>query len=87
MKKVVLCSILFLFFVVTVSATTLQVGLNIQLTFDPQVGEDLNVSLAQIPLINSEDPCLKDLNTKTGDIIKIERKENEGLVVYYRVVV
>ena len=48
---------------------------------------DLNVSLSQIPLINSEDTCLKGLNVAVGDMIKVERKENEDLVVYYRVVV
>ena len=47
---------------------------------------DLNVSLGQLPKIKAEDPALpKDVNV--GDIIKIERKEKDGEVVYYRVVV
>jgi len=49
--------------------------------------EDLNVSLSQLPQIHSEDQALKDLNANVGDLIKIERKEGDGIVVYYRVVV
>lgn len=48
---------------------------------------DLNVALSQLPLINAEDPGLKDLKVNIGDIIKIERKEQENSVIYYRVVV
>lgn len=48
--------------------------------------EDLNVSLSQIPLIHAEDPAAPK-DCQTGDIIKIERKEGENTVVYYRVVV
>ena len=47
---------------------------------------DLNVSLSQLPKINSDDPSLPE-NCQVGDIIKIERKEELGEVVYYRVVV
>ncbi len=47
----------------------------------------LNISLAQLPKINSIDPMLpKDCTV--GDIIKVERKDEEGEInVYYRVVV
>jgi DNA-directed RNA polymerase subunit H (RpoH/RPB5) len=45
-----------------------------------------NISLSQLPKIKIEDPALpKDVNV--GDVIKIERKEEEGIIVYYRVVV
>lgn len=48
--------------------------------------EELNVSLSQLPKIKAEDKALPE-DVKVGDIIKIERKEKEGIVVYYRVVV
>ena len=47
---------------------------------------DLNISLNQLPKIKAEDPALPE-NIQVGDIIKIERKEEEKLIVYYRVVV
>ena len=45
----------------------------------------LNVSRSQLPKISSIDPALPE-NCKAGDIIKIERKEDDKIVVYYRVV-
>ena len=47
---------------------------------------DLNVSRAQLPKILSSDPALPE-GCNIGDIIKVERKEEDGVVVYYRVVV
>jgi len=47
---------------------------------------DLNISLSQLPKIKKEDSALPE-NCEIGDIIKIERKEDEGVVIYYRVVV
>ena len=47
---------------------------------------EINISLAQLPKINSDDKALPE-NCKTGDVIKIERKEEDKTVVYYRVVV
>lgn len=47
---------------------------------------ELNVSLSQLPKIKIEDPCIPE-GCNVGDIIKIERKEEGGVVIYYRVIV
>jgi len=46
----------------------------------------LNISKTQFPKILSSDPALPKDST-AGDIIKIERKEEENTYVYYRVIV
>jgi DNA-directed RNA polymerase subunit H (RpoH/RPB5) len=46
----------------------------------------LNISKAQLPKILVSDNALPD-NCEIGDIIKIERKADGKLNVYYRVVV
>ena len=46
----------------------------------------LNVSKAQLPKIISSDPALPE-GCEIGDIIKIERKDEENVFFYYRVVV
>ncbi len=46
----------------------------------------LNVSKAQLPKILSTDPALLE-GTNIGDIIKIERKFDDKIAFYYRVVV
>jgi DNA-directed RNA polymerase subunit H (RpoH/RPB5) len=46
----------------------------------------LNVSKAQLPKIISTDAALPE-GCIVGEIIKIERKEEDGTAVYYRVVV
>ena len=46
----------------------------------------LNISKAQLPKILSSDPSLSE-GCNIGDIIKISRKENEKIIIYYRVVV
>lgn len=48
--------------------------------------KEFNVSLAQLPKIKQEDSALPQ-GCKEGDIVKIERKEKNKVVVYYRVVV
>ncbi|MEM4318677.1 MAG: DNA-directed RNA polymerase subunit H [Candidatus Pacearchaeota archaeon] len=51
--------------------------------------EKYNISKEQLPKIKVSDPALPK-EAKVGDIIKIERKSEEGegkKVVYYRVVV
>jgi len=48
--------------------------------------EDLNISKAQLPKILSSDPGLPE-GCEIGDIIKIERKEEDKINVYYRVVI
>jgi len=45
-----------------------------------------NISLSQLPKIKLGDAGLPP-DSKTGDIIKIERKEKERVIEYYRVVV
>jgi len=47
---------------------------------------DLNISLPQLPQIKQEDPALPE-GCNIGDLIKIERKEEEKVNIYYRVVV
>lgn len=45
-----------------------------------------NVALSQLPKIKSNDAGLPE-DCKIGDVIKIEREEDDGIKVYYRVVV
>ena len=45
-----------------------------------------NVSKSQLPKIISTDSSLPE-NTNVGDIIKIERKEEDKTNIYFRVVV
>jgi DNA-directed RNA polymerase subunit H (RpoH/RPB5) len=45
-----------------------------------------NISLSQLPKIKHDDPGLP-VEFKTGDVIKIERKETDKVYTYYRVVV
>jgi DNA-directed RNA polymerase subunit H len=46
-----------------------------------------NISLTQLPKIKITDPALPD-GSNVGDVIKIERKDHEGMdSVYYRIVV
>ena len=45
-----------------------------------------NISRSQLPKIFSDDPALPE-GAEIGDVIKIERKDEEDVVVYYRVVV
>jgi len=46
----------------------------------------LNVSKSQVPKILISDPALPN-GCKVGDVIKIERKDEKGVVEYFRVVV
>ena len=46
----------------------------------------LNVSKAQVPKILLTDPALPEVSL-IGDVIKIERKLDDKIVLYYRVVV
>ena len=47
---------------------------------------ELNISKTQLPKIKKEDRALPE-GCEIGDIIKIERKEEENSFVYYRVVI
>ena len=46
----------------------------------------LNISKAQLPKILLKDPSLPE-EYKVGDVIKIERKEDDKINIYYRVIV
>jgi DNA-directed RNA polymerase subunit H len=46
-----------------------------------------NISLAQLPKISREDPAIFELNAQLGEVIKIERKTEEGSEDYFRVVI
>lgn len=46
----------------------------------------LNISRTQLPKIKKEDPALPP-NPEIGDVIKIERKDEDKIVTYYRVVI
>lgn len=47
---------------------------------------ELNISKAQLPKIFSSDVALP-AGCEIGDVIKIERKNDENISIYYRVVV
>ena len=51
-----------------------------------QLLKDFNISRAQLPKIFSDDPALPE-GVEVGDIIRIERKDGDGIVPYHRVVV
>jgi len=51
-----------------------------------KLAEKYNISITQLPKIKITDPVLPE-NSEIGDIIKIERKEKQGIVEYFRVVV
>lgn len=45
-----------------------------------------NISVAQLPVIKAGDPALPE-GCIAGNVVKIERKEGDKIVVYFRVVV
>ena len=47
--------------------------------------EKYNISLAQFPKIKHDDPVVPEGCT-AGDVLKIERKEDENTYLYFRVV-
>jgi DNA-directed RNA polymerase subunit H len=48
--------------------------------------EQYNISLTQLPKIKLKDPALPE-GCELGDVIKIERKGEQGPVYFYRVIV
>jgi len=49
--------------------------------------KELNISISQLPKISHKDPALQE-GTELGEVIKIERKDEDGKVIhYYRVVI
>ena len=51
-----------------------------------EILEKLNISVGQLPRILSNDVALPE-GCVTCDVIKIERKSEDGVNIYYRVVV
>jgi len=47
---------------------------------------EYNISLSQLPKIRASDPAIPE-GTEPGDVFKIERKEEDKIVTYYRVAV
>jgi len=45
-----------------------------------------NISLSQLPKIRADDPAIPQ-DSVPGEVFKIERKEDDKVRVYYRVVV
>ena len=53
-----------------------------------QLLEKLGAKEKQLPVIFTEDPAIKDMKPKAGDIIKITREsQTAGVSVYYRTVI
>jgi DNA-directed RNA polymerase subunit H len=50
--------------------------------------EQYGITKKELPRIIKKDPSIKDLNVKSGDIIKIERKSpTAGTAIFYRCVI
>ena len=49
--------------------------------------EKYNISISQLPKISKKDPSIILENYETGDVIKIERKNEDGIEEYLRVVI
>lgn len=47
--------------------------------------EKYNLSISQLPKIKHTDPAVPD-NCEKGNILRIERKEEDRINVYYRVI-
>ncbi|MCA9485357.1 MAG: DNA-directed RNA polymerase subunit H [Nanoarchaeota archaeon] len=47
---------------------------------------DHNISLSQLPRIRVDDPAIPE-GTMAGEVFKIERKEGDKVLIYYRVAV
>jgi DNA-directed RNA polymerase subunit H (RpoH/RPB5) len=49
--------------------------------------EKFNIDLLSLPKITLTDPAISKLDTKIGDVVKIERKsKTSGISTFYRVV-
>ncbi len=47
---------------------------------------EFNISLTQLPKISKKDPLIEG-NFEVGEVVKFERKSEEGVEEYFRVVV
>jgi len=46
-----------------------------------------NINFSQLPKIKFDDPAIENMDLKSGDIVKIEKKEEGKVNTYFRVVV
>jgi len=44
-----------------------------------------NINISQLPKIKEDDPVVPE-NSVKGDVLKIERKEEDKIITYYRVI-
>jgi DNA-directed RNA polymerase subunit H (RpoH/RPB5) len=44
-----------------------------------------NITVSQLPKIRQEDPALPE-GCERGDVIKIDRREDDKVITYYRVI-
>ena len=49
--------------------------------------DQYNIAVTQLPKILKSDPAIQQLEPNQGDIIKIERKEGDKIILYYRVII
>ncbi|MCX8202539.1 MAG: DNA-directed RNA polymerase subunit H [Candidatus Micrarchaeota archaeon] len=54
---------------------------------EKKILEKYNVTKEQLPRIKIDDPAIRHMNPKKGDIIKIYREDKHAKSIYYRVVV
>lgn len=47
--------------------------------------EKYNISISQLPKIKATDPCVPE-GSQRGDVLKLERKDEDKINVYFRVV-
>ena len=47
--------------------------------------EKYNISLSQLPKIKGDDPAIPE-GTQRGDVLRIDRKSDDKIIIYYRVV-
>jgi DNA-directed RNA polymerase subunit H (RpoH/RPB5) len=49
--------------------------------------EKFNISVSQLAKIKNDDPAIASMNCVSGNVLKIERKEDDKINTYFRVVV
>lgn len=54
---------------------------------EKKILEELNATKDQLPRIKIDDPAIRHLNPKNGDLIRIYREDRHAKSIYYRVVV
>jgi len=54
---------------------------------EQKILETLNATKEQLPKIKLDDPAIRHLTPKKGDVVRIHRHEKHAKSIYYRVVV